>query len=109
MRKAMERADRAKQFMPFAALKGYEESLREMERVSVSRVVLGEDAQYELDMKLRSLVKGRRLTALYYLNGEYVKVSGALTHIDELRRLLIIGDRKIPIDDLLDIDEAATF
>lgn len=28
----MDRAERAKQFMPFAALKGYEEALRERER-----------------------------------------------------------------------------
>lgn len=28
----MDRAERAKQFMPFAALKGYEEALREREK-----------------------------------------------------------------------------
>lgn len=31
-RPKMDRAERAKQFMPFAALKGYEEALQERER-----------------------------------------------------------------------------
>lgn len=31
-RPKMDRAERAKQFMPFAALKGYEEALREREQ-----------------------------------------------------------------------------
>lgn len=31
-RPKMDRAERAKQFMPFAALKGYEEALREREK-----------------------------------------------------------------------------
>lgn len=31
-RPKMDRAERAKQFMPFAALKGYEEALRKKER-----------------------------------------------------------------------------
>ena len=33
----MSRKDRAKQFMPFAALKGYEEALREKEREVAER------------------------------------------------------------------------
>lgn len=33
MRKKMTQAARAKQFMPFAALKGYEEALRQVERM----------------------------------------------------------------------------
>lgn len=32
-REKMSREERAKQFMPFAALKGYEEALREKERL----------------------------------------------------------------------------
>lgn len=36
-RPKMSREDRAKQFMPFAALKGYEEALREKEREVAAR------------------------------------------------------------------------
>ena len=54
MRQPMSRADRAKQFMPFAALKGYDEALNRKARIPQARILLAEDAQTELDEKLRS-------------------------------------------------------
>lgn len=60
MRQKMDRALRAKQFMPFAALKGYEAALRQKERVVHPPVLLGEDAQAELDRLLRQLRPGDR-------------------------------------------------
>ena len=38
VRTKMERTERAKQFMPFSPLKGYEEALREKERAIVPRI-----------------------------------------------------------------------
>ena len=49
----MERAERAKQFMPFAALKGYPAALRQREKIIVPKVEFSEDYQQELDRKLR--------------------------------------------------------
>ena len=48
----MNRADRAKQFMPFAALKGYPEALRKKERIVVPRIEMTEDYAEQLDRKL---------------------------------------------------------
>ena len=45
----MGRADRASQFMPFAALKGYEEALRAKEKIVVPKVELSDDALEFLD------------------------------------------------------------
>ena len=39
----MAAADRAKQFLPFAALKGLPEALAKKERVAVPKIVLSED------------------------------------------------------------------
>ena len=41
----MSRQDRAKQFMPFAALKGYEEALRKKEKITVPKAELSEERQ----------------------------------------------------------------
>ena len=41
----MAAADRAKQFLPFAALKGLPEALAKKERVAVPKIVLSEDMQ----------------------------------------------------------------
>ena len=40
----MPRADRASQFMPFAALKGFEEALREKEHIEVEKILLTDEA-----------------------------------------------------------------
>lgn len=41
-RQRMDIADRAKQFMPFAALKGYEEALAEVERQIAQKSITGD-------------------------------------------------------------------
>ena len=41
----MNREDRAKQFMPFAALKGYPEALRKKEKIVVPKIELPEEYQ----------------------------------------------------------------
>ena len=51
----MERAARAKQFMPFAALTGFEGLLAERERIFVPRPVPGEDERARTDAALRRI------------------------------------------------------
>ena len=62
----MSRLDRAKQFSPFAALKGYETALRVKEKVLVPRIELSEEAQAELDRKLHMIAKGDLVTVNYF-------------------------------------------
>ena len=45
----MTREDRAKQFMPFAALKGYPEALAKKEKIIVSKVEVSEEYAVVLD------------------------------------------------------------
>ena len=51
----MSRQERAKQFMPFAALKGYEDALRKKEKVTVPKAQLCPERQEELDRILADL------------------------------------------------------
>ena len=57
----MERANRAKQFMPFAALRGFEETVEARQELWVSRAVLSEDDAEEIEETLQGLT--RRLAA----------------------------------------------
>lgn len=108
MRQHMSRADRAKQFLPFSALKGYEEAIAEQTRVKTERVLLGEDAQAELDGRLRALRIGDSVSALYYRDGAYVQAAGRLSGINRNERLLIIEEERVPIDELRDIKTEIT-
>lgn len=54
-REPMKIADRAKIFMPFSALKGYEEALEEKEKQLTVRVELSEERKAELNDRLRRI------------------------------------------------------
>lgn len=96
----MSREDRAKQFMPFAALKGYSEALRKKERIIVPRRELSEEYGEELDRKLRQVQEGEMVSVVYYCRGEYVRLTGKVAKIDKEARMIRIVNEKIAFDDL---------
>ena len=99
----MSRQDRAKQFMPFAALKGYEEALRKKEKITVPKAELSEERGEELDCALRQIRKNDMVTVIYFCEGEYLKVTGMVSRIDGTARLLKVVDTKIPFEDLYEV------
>lgn len=103
MRAKMDRAERAKQFMPFAALDGLERTMHERNLPVDDRVCLGEDAQIELDRRLHMLCPGREVCVVYYANRQYVALSGTVSKIDLHSRSMLIGETWIALDDLLDV------
>ena len=102
-RPKMSREDRAKQFMPFAALKGYPEALRKKEKIVVSKVEFSEEYAEILDRKLRQVKKNDIITVIYFYNNEYLKKTGMVSRIDETARVLKIVNTKILFDDIYDI------
>lgn len=105
MEPKMSREERAKQFMPFAALKGYPEALRRKEKIVVPKVELSEEYQEELDQKLRMVHKNDMITVVYFHKNEYLKLTGMVSRIDETARILKIVNVKISFEDLYDILE----
>lgn len=102
-RGGMERAERAKQFMPFAALKGYEEALREKEKIIVPKVELSEYSKEILDWKLQNIKKNDIITVVYFCNDEYLKITGMVSRLDITARVIKIVNTKIAFDDIYDI------
>lgn len=106
----MSRLDRAKQFSPFAALKGYEVALRAKEKILVSRIDLPEEAQAELDRKLHMIAKGDLVTVVYFQRfansdaGKYLQVTGRVSRLEPERRILKIGDRNILTEDIFSLE-----
>lgn len=101
--KKMPIEERAKQFSPFAALKGLPAALEAKEKILVDKLSLSEDAACELDRKMHLLQKGSMAAIVYFSGGEYIKITGMVARIDETSRLLQIVGTKIPFDDILDI------
>ena len=95
--------NRAKQFMPFAALKGYEEALRAKEKIVVEKIELSEEKKAELDYKLHQIKKNDIITVVYFAKEEYVKVEGMVSRLDTDARILKIVNTKIAFEDIYEL------
>lgn len=105
VRTKMSRENRAKQFLPFAALKGFEEALVKKERIVVDKVELSEDMAEELNLRLVTLKKGMMATIVHYDKAEceYIKTTGVVAGIDMSCKQIRIVNTKIDIDDIYDL------
>ena len=114
-RKHMSLLNRAAQFAPFAALSGYEESVRETERLTDHRVDLDESEIAALNDKLQYLYMTKadhpQVTITYFVNdpskegGSYEKISGTIKNIDAVFCYVIMDDNTlVPIQDIYAID-----
>lgn len=96
--------DRAKQFMPFAALRGLPDALAAKEKVLVPQIELSPEMAEELDRQMHLIAKGKMATVIYFNNGEYIKITGLVARIDETSRILQIVNTKIPFADILQVE-----
>ena len=96
--------ERAKQFMPFAALRGLADALAAKEKVLVPKIELSPEMAEELDRQMHLIAKGKMATVVYFNNGEYIKITGLVARIDETSRILQIVNTKIPFADILQVE-----
>lgn len=113
-KKNIQTADRAAQFSPFAALTGYEETVKETARLTSERRELDEGRCDNLNNSLKLLKETADnlplIHAVYFENdgkksgGEYVDIQGRFRRIDEETASIVFTDgNKIPILDLWEI------
>lgn len=97
------REERACQFMPFAALRGFEDMLREKTKEVTPRREHSEEEAAVLSAKLLRAEKGMMVTVVYYEKDGYVTKSGLLSEVDLTMRRLTVVKQTISFDDLWDI------
>ena len=96
--------DRARQFMPFDALKGLQEALREKEKEVETRRYLSEESLLLLDEQLQRVKIGDTVDIEFYKNQKYVVKEGKITTIDIIKRKVILdGIEIISFFDILKI------
>ncbi len=97
-------SERAKQFMPFAAVKGYHEALAKKEHITVPKNELTDDMAELLDYSLKSIQRGNVITVVYYHEKEYIKICGMAAKIDNEAKTLTVVDRIINFEDIINIE-----
>lgn len=96
--------DFAKQYIPFAALRGYDELLKSAESEPERRRELSEDEAELLSRKMNLTEKGKTVTVTYYKKDRYVTVKDTVKRVDGQRRVLVLEKISIPMDDIIDMD-----
>lgn len=104
MKHRMSRLQRAKQFMPFAALKGFETLLAAVARPKESRVELSEDQLEELNRTIQSLTDGNFVRVLYYSGHCYTELVGAIEMIHKTAHIMSIEGVEITFKDIKEIN-----
>jgi hypothetical protein len=98
-----EKVSRAKQFLPFATLKGYYDQIRERQRIIEPRRDLSEEENLLLTYKLTQVKKGMMIKIKYYHEDAYETFEGIVTHIDLVFRSVTLVKTKISLDDIYEI------
>ena len=96
MKHRMSRLQRAKQFMPFAALKGFEALLNAVASPKEDRAELSEDQINELNTVLRSVRCGEWVRIVYYDKRKYTELIGTVDMISEQLQILSVQGIVIP-------------
>ena len=100
----MNKVTRAKQFLPFDALKGLQEEIREKEIEYEEKRDLSEDTLNELNNKFNQLENESYVKITFYKNGKYSKIKGKVTNIDYIKKKIQINkEYNINICDIVNI------
>ena len=96
-------SERAKQFMPFAAVKGLAEALAAKEQTGCCDREMTEDMAAELNWQLCAARPGQILTVFCYREGAWLQHTGALVRIDRPSRTLQLEGARISFADIREI------
>ena len=101
----MTREQRAKQFMPFDAMKGLKEALavREERRSRVEKRELSDDTIEEISETLAMLETGMKVRIEHYRACHDVESRGKVQRIDYAYKYLILDEMKIFFSNIYDI------
>jgi hypothetical protein len=113
---------RAAQFSPFAALTGYEDAVKETERLTEARPELDEERKAEIDRILQYLTeksaagqpdeRGVEVLVTYFLpdekkeGGALVSAEGIFRRIDSSRKEIVLSGKeqyRISLEDVTDL------
>lgn len=95
------KANRARQFMPFASLRGYYDLIRQQERVREPRRELSDDQAEELSAVLAGFRRGDMVRVRHYVGDHYELTEGVLTEFDQVFRRMTIVRTELRFDDVI--------
>lgn len=104
VREKMSRNNRAKQFLPFDAMKGLKEAihLKEYEHEKITMGELSEEKANEISSLLSSLKKGDYVFVTYFEDGYYHKMEGKCV-LDIYNNAITVEKKELSLSQIYDI------
>ena len=96
--------DRAVQFMPFDALKGFREALEKVEKFSEDKKEFSDDYFYVLNQKINKLKIGEKVLIKHYYELEYVETIDVIKKIDKVYKKLYLLNSVIEFDYIVEVN-----
>lgn len=96
--------ERARQFMPFAALRGYYDLIREAEYVPEPRRPITEERSRKLSETAARIHNRNLVHAVYYNGSAYVSITGVVSQISCDLRTIRIVKTTINFNDLWELE-----
>ncbi len=94
---------RAKIFTPFAALKGFENLIREQENTYDEMPELSDDQYEDLNFAINSIRLGNSVTVRYFRDYKIKTLFGAVTKLSKEKRIISVKGNPISFDELIEI------
>ncbi len=94
---------RAKLFTPFAALKGFEELIREQESTYDEMPELSDDQYEDLNYAISAVRIGDEVIARYFRNYHIKTLCGPVKKLSKEKRKICIGEQEIGFNELIEI------
>ena len=113
-RKPMTLHNRAAQFAPFAALKGYDSAIKEEARITSKKIELDEELKTIINENIKlinnNIKEKPKVIITYFIpdnkktGGSYETIIGNVKRIDNVNKFIVLTDNKrINFDNLLNI------
>ena len=102
-RSKMPVSERAKQFSPFAAVKGLDLALanKERELAKKPKIEPSDDMSEDINLLLSQVYVGSFIEVQFYCNGEVLTKAGLVDRMDSIAQYLTLDDAKIRFLDIV--------
>ena len=99
----LNKVNRASQFMPFDALSGFSDALRQIEKAKEDRKVLSIDQEEYLNQQFQMIQVGDSLEISFYNQTEYVYMVGVVQKIQFYHKWMVVSNTKIAFQDVFSL------
>ncbi len=97
-------SQRAKTFTPFAALKGFEELIREQENTYDEMPELSDDQYEDLNFAVNNVRAGDMITVKYFREHKIRILFGVVTKLSKEKRFINVKGDMIRFEEMIEIE-----